>query len=331
MSGYEIRPLRPGDEQSLLACFHAAFPGVERTLEEWRWACEQNPAGQRVFVALYEGRVVAQYAALPRRVWIAGGEHVFAEIVDSMAHPEHRAGLARPGLFVATARAFFAAYGGRERDLVHYGWPVPRALRIGQHYLRYEVVRTQCVLVKELGAGSPGSVPPPAGIARIERFDHQARWLWERCAGEFGASAVRDAAYLNWRYADHPRHAYHALGVRDAAAVLRGLAVWRRADWGRPEPVPDLGLVAEWLVPPAEGDVGDALLAALEHEARAAGARALVVLLPEWSPWFARFQERGFLVHPTDYAMVARNFDPRFDVHWLAAHWWYQLGDGDLI
>ena len=57
----------------------------------------------------------------------------------------------------------------------------------------------------------------------------------------------------------------------------------------------------------------------------------LVTLFPEWSPWFAHFQERGFLVHPTDYALVARNFDPRFDVHWLREHWWYQLSDSDLV
>jgi len=326
---YEIRPLQAGDESSLLECFHAAFPGTERTLDEWRWAFEKNPAGQRVFVALHGGRVVAQYAALPRKTWIDGGEHVFAEIVDSMVHPEHRAGLAQPGVFVETARAFFDAYGGRERDLVHYGWPVPRALRIGARFLRYAIVRTQCVLVKELGAGAAHA--PQIGVAPIERFDYHSRWLWDRCAAEFGASTIRDAEYLNWRYCDHPRHEYRMLGARDAQGVLRGLVVWRRADWGRPEPVPDLGLVADWLVPPAEDEVGEALLAALEHAARTERVHALVALFPEGSPWFARFQEHGFRVQPSDYAMVARNFDARFDVHWLAEHWWYQLGDGDLV
>ena len=334
---YTIRAFEPGDRDSLLACFRASFEGTAdaepRTRAEWEWAFERNPAGQRIFVALSGGAVVAQYAALPQTVWIDAAERTFAQIVDSMVHPEHRAGLQQPGLFVRTARAFFEAYGGRDRDLVHFGWPVAKALRIGARYLRYEIVRTQTVLVRPLGGGSTDTTEARVvpRVVPIERFDEQARWLWDRCAGAFGASAIRDAAYLNWRFADHPKHAYRRLGVRDAQGVLRGYAIWRLADWGRPEPVRDLALVVDWLVPPAEPEVGELLLAGVAAEARARLATALVALFPEWSPWFARFQETGFRVHPTDYALVARNFDARFGVHWLREHWWHQLGDSDLV
>lgn len=329
MAEYEIREFRPGDESSLLECFNLVFgegkpDHAPRTLEQWRWAFERNPAGRRVWVAVCEGRVVAQYAALPARVLIGGRTTHFAQIVDSMVHPAHRAGLKRPGLFVQTALPFFEAYGGPDKDLVHYGWPIEEAWRIGKTFLDYEIVRTQNFLARAPGAGEREL---PAGVERIERFDHQAQWLYERCCGTWGASAIRDAAFLNWRVFEHPLHAYTVLGVRDAAGVLRGYAIYRRASWI----LPDMAVLVDWLVPPEEPEVGELLHRGLLALARADGAPVTAAIFPEWSPWFERFQDWGWLVHPSDYFMVARNFVPRFDMLWLRDHWWYQLVDTDLV
>ena len=59
MADYEIREYQPGDEHSLLETFNEVFSEknpayVPRTLEEWRWAFPDNPAGWRIFVALHE-------------------------------------------------------------------------------------------------------------------------------------------------------------------------------------------------------------------------------------------------------------------------------------
>lgn len=330
MGDYEIRELRPGDEPSLLETFNLVFGEgdpqfVPRERAAWSWAFERNPAGRRVYVALQDERVVAQYAALPTRVWCDGAEYSFAQIVDSFVHPAHRGG---GRVFVRTARAFFDAFGGPDRDSgrdqVHFGWPVERALKIGRRSLGYEVVRTQLFLARDLD-GTPA--PLPAGVERIEDPGEQMQWLYERCAGEFGASTMRDAAWFRWRFLERTDHAYRALGVRDADGCLRGLCVLSLGRW----PLPDTGLIVDWLVPPGEPEVADALVAGACATLGAWGARRAVVLFPESSPWFADFQERGFLVHPSDYCAVARSFHPRFDSTWLRDHWWYQLSDTDLV
>jgi len=341
MSVYEIRALRPGDETSLLATFNLVFgarnPNFEpRTLERWRWAFERNPAGQRVFVALHGGEVVAQYAALPQAVWIDGARRVFAQVVDSMVHPAHRGRNHGPGLFVETARAFFAEYGGPAKDWVHYGWPIARVQGLGEQHLAYDTLRTQLVLVRELTLASapaqparePAHDPAPDIVVRdVERFDERAKWLWDRCADELRASAIRDAAYLNWRFADHPGARYAMHGATDAAGGLRGLCIARRADFVQSH----LWCIADWLVPSAEPAVAEALLERTLESARAAGAHAVALFLPEWSAWHRWFQERGFLAHPTPYRTVARPFTRRFDLHWLRSNWWYQWGDSDLV
>jgi len=328
MSDYELREYRDGDLRSLLDCFNRVFrednpEHVDRTRAEWEYLFARNPAGRRIFVAVHDGQVVAQYAALPITVWMAGKEREFAQIVDSMVHPEHRRGLKRPGLFVQTALPFFEAYGGKDRDWVHYGWPVENAWRIGKRFLKYEVVRTQTVLAREPDTAAER----PAEVERLARFDEQARWLYDRCAGDWGASAIRDERFLNWRFVENPFHDYVLFGVRDAEGVLRGYAVYRFCDWK----LPRMGVIVDWLVPPGEPEVGELLRRAIDHRATADGAGTVALFLPEWSPWFERFQDWGFFVWPTDYYMVGRNFHPRFDMRWLRENWWYQLADSDLV
>jgi len=329
MSDYEIREYRPGDEHSLLTTFNLVFSAdnphfTPRTLSQWSWAFRQNPAGFRIFLALTNDQIVAQYAALPVRTNLLGRETTFAQIVDSLAHPDHRAGLKRPGLFVQTALPFFDAYGGPDKDLVHYGWPIETAWRIGKTFLHYEMVRIQYVLAREPGSG-PTTLPP--NITLIDRFDHQARWVYDRCVDQWGASSIRDAAYLNWRLHDNPYHRYEVLGARDSQGTLRGWAVYRFGDWI----LPDMGILVDWLVPDNEPAVGELLHEAFLARARADNARAVAAIFPEWSPWFTRFQDHDWKAHTSDYFMVARNFHPRYDMVWLRDHWWYQLLDTDLV
>ncbi len=329
MTNYEIREYRPGDEQSLLETFNVVFGEreaqfVPRSMEEWKWAHLDNPAGFRLFLALADGKAVGQFAGHPLRSWVAGEERTFVHCVDSMVHPEHRRGLKRPGLFVNIAKAYFAAYGGPDKDQVHFGMPIEEAARIGKTFLEYGHVRNQVFLAREIGAGST-QLPP--SVRKIERFDHQLRWLYDRCVGLWGASTIRDDSYFNWRFIDHPKHAYHCLGVYDAEEVLRGVAVCRRAKWL----ADDVEWIVDWLVPPDEPEVGELLRRAVMALARSDNAPAASILLPEWSPWFEDFQAAGWLVHPSIYVMWTRHFHAKREPGWLRNHWWYQLSDMDLV
>ena len=92
-----------------------------------------------------------------------------------------------------------------------------------------------------------------------------------------------------------------------------------------------MGFIAEWLVPPDEPEVGDLLRRAVCARARHDGADGVAVILPEWSRWFALFQEEHWWVYPTDYVMRARPFHRAVRPEWLRDHWWYQLTETDLV
>ncbi len=330
-TGIEIRPLQEGDEASLLGTFEAAF-GRGRSLDAWRWAFQQNPAGTQVQVAVRAGEVVAQYAALPSRVWMDGQSRIFSQVVDSMVHPKERRGLSRRGVFADTAASFFETHalgqsGGGETSMF-YGWPVPANLRIGERLLGYEREGRQFALVLPLERrAQTDHHDRSTGVVELHGFDEQARWLWERCAPEMEVGTVRDEHWLLWRYLRHPEHRYTCLGVRDRDGILRGLVVAR--------PVEHLGkrvtLVADWLIPSSEPEVASSLLVAVQSRAIEWGSEALALWMPPFSPWFGWLQSQGFGLHTTPWQRITRSFERRVNTRLLREGWWYQLGDSDLV
>lgn len=321
----ELREFCPGDEPALLAalaaaCRRAGAAAPDRA--QWSWTCERNPAGRRIFLALEGARVLAHCAALPQRVWLAGREAIFAELRGGFGPP--LVALQKEGPFVRSARALAEHFGASGGDLVHHGYPSPGEERVWNGLLDFEVVRDQHLLVRDCG---PGARELPPGVERLARFDHQAKWLWDRCADGFGASAIRDDTFLNWRFVERPAVRYERLGVRDAGGVLRGYGIYRSGEWaGRRS-----ALVVDWLVPPAEHGVGELLLEGLLALARLDGERTLAALFPGWSPWFERFQRAGFLVEASRARLLARCFARKYDETWLREHWWTTLADTTLV
>ena len=207
-------------------------------------------------------------------------------------------------------------------------------------------MRTQNLLVRPLAPEPRDAAALDAYLAELdlERFeigagcDHpgfaeEARWLWDRLSGNWGASAIRDAAFLNWRLTKHPRHRYSVVVSRNADGVLWSYAVYRHGDWIEK----DMGMLVDWLAPPpAHPDAYHAErlhagLLALAASDVGGRATSLTGIFPDRSPEFTRFQERGWRVHPSEYFMIGRSYHRRYDMLWLRDHWWYTLIDTDLV
>lgn len=317
----EFRELRDGDLPSLLECLRAGFGAEAPDEAAWRWSAGPPGLPRRAFVALRGTRVVALYAGRPARTWLGGEERLCVQSIDLVVHPEERSGLAGGRLHRDLARAYFAEYGTRQGDAVHFGWPVPAARRIGEGALENLFVRDELALVQELGEPPPA----PSGVEVLTDFGEDLRWLWDRCAPGWGAAAIRDAAWARWRFLERPGVSYLPLGVR-RDGILRGLAVLRTTPWSQAGALP----LVDWLVPDDEPQVAAALEAAARRTALDHGGERLVGLLPPWSDSFQALQGLGWRVHPTPYAQLFRSFDRRVGVEDWAASAWLTLADTDL-
>lgn len=332
---WSIRPYRRGDEDRILKLFHRVF-GKERSLTHWRWKFQDNPEGACIHVVETDtGEIVGHYAGIPVRVSAEGRSCVFLQLVDTMVEQGYRRGLKKPGMFAQLFMKFAEDYGGEDRAAVMYGFPIPEALRIGRRLLGYVPLHPVIKLVRPI-TGAPGSIPRTRlvdllqhvriRVRQVTRFDASADRLWEQCRRELHVATVRDARYLNWRYADCPDAKYTLLSAENTmGSSLRGIAVLRLDSLGQ-----GVGFLMDWLVPIGDKLAADHLLKRGDEEAESAGVKELQMWLPASSPWYRYLLDRGFQVADTQYVLVARTFTSNLPLEFVNPRWYYTMGDSDI-
>lgn len=322
-----IRPYRPGDETRILDLFRRVFH-VERSLDHWRWKFQENPAGRTIRLAeTPSGELVGQYAGLPVRVAWGNKVLVLTQSIDVMVDPRFRAGLKRPGLFAALANRFIADIVGLGKVSGGYGFPTPEAIRIGGRVAGYTPLHPVVGLVRDLGQGGRRRPSWSGRLFRVEevdRYGEEINGLWERLRPALAVATVRDARYLNWRYAACPDTCYQMLvafhpltGAPVGMAILR---LWVHAK--------RIAALVDWLAP--SWAVGSALVARCEAIARESGMDSLEVWFPPYSQAYRFFEALGFRPNATIYQFTAFSTSPEVSLNWAKDRWYYTMGDSDI-
>ena len=327
-SRIEIGPYRAGDEASILETFGVVF-GAERPPEFWRWMHLDNPAGTQVWVARTEGgQVISQFAGIPRRMKIGGAIVTASEIVDSFTHPEFRRGLQRTGLFVKTALPFVAHHGHPDGNVFMYGLPNPQAFRIGARFIGYSPIDEGALELMSTGVADAGAAEPACPeevvIGPVARFSEDCDWLHQEVSPRHDITTVRDAAYLNWRYADRPDVEYELLEARECNGVLVA-AIALRHGWCD-EPVT---AVCDAVLRPHPGFPG--IVRYLEARGKASGATTVRALLRAGSAEYDAFADVGWHPEPSHLRLVCGVYRDDVTVERLRDRWFATLGDFDVV
>lgn len=333
--GLTIRWYRPGDEQAILRTFNLVFrevcgPGyVDRTLAQWRWAYADNPAGHRISLALADdGTVASQYAGMPMRYDTPWGEQLFVHCVDSMTHPAYRQGLQAKSLFVETCMPFWA-HGKAIGDALFYGFPVDAAFRIGQRYLKYEMMTIVDYLIRDRDA-APLAAPADVEVAKVDDVPADVDALYGEVRVEKQCVLRRDRRWLRWRYVENPARADYELWTARRAGALCGLLVLKPGSGL----APDSATVVDWLARERDGGAHDALLAAAVRRQCDEKKQRLLAVFPAWSAEAQALQARGFAWTPSANWLQRRLIHnvnkPEIEPAFLARNWWFTLGDSDL-
>lgn len=331
-----VGPYRPGDEHEILRLFKLVFD-VDRPLEVWNWEFRDCPEGIHSYVGRHEdGRIVSQFCGIPVRVKVRDQILCFAQMVDSMVHPDFRAGLKKKGLFATTVDAFVERYGHLDEEVIMMGLPNPPAFRIGRKLCGYVPMTKVYVHAKSVAPDVELPMPPEEVSYRmtkyrlrvVERFGADVDGLWERLAPRFEVAGVRDRRHLDWRYADCPQWDYVLVECRTAADdALQGVAVLRT----RWLDAPDL-MIADWLCDHERPGAAEALLDWCEHLGRKAGMERITCLLNPMCAESRFFEDRDYQLAPTQFRLVSRTYAPDVvDVPWLNRYWYYTMGDFDVV
>ena len=260
-SGMLIKDLP--DEHIEVACalFLQVF-SVEVSPVMWRWKYQGTAQLGAINLVAYDadGALAGHAGAIVLPGVDQGQSRAMVQICDVMVAAHHRGGKGDKAVYPALMRAMRAAITARFAGAYAYGFPGKRPFLLGERlgfYRRAYEIGEQTI--------APLSVSTPRwSLTRIDVLAqdtlplHSARLqkLWQYTAKNTPSpTVVRDAAYVIWRYAQHPARRY-------ALLMLRG--VWRDVAW--------------WIV----AHEGETLrvVDALGHKARSASA---LKLLAAWA------------------------------------------------
>ncbi|MGE3172856.1 MAG: hypothetical protein AB7O97_09520 [Planctomycetota bacterium] len=333
---FEVRAYRPGDENRILETFNRVFRDacgpsfVDRTMDQWTWQYLDNPEGTRIMLAVgADGTVAGHYAGVPVLADTPWGCMRFVHCVDSMTHPDWQEGLPPPGLFARTGAAF-GEQCLRLGEGLCYGFPIDSAFQIGRRHLGYEMMCAIDYLVRDLRQ-PPLQADGGVEVRRALHLPADIDPLYDAVLAEKRCMVRRDHRYLHWRYLANPNRGAYEVWTAWRGDRLRGLLVLRP----RHDLVPDAMTVVELLVSETDPSVTQALLAAAVHRQHDLGRSRLLAVFPQWSFEHALFERLGFERTPSarwlQRRLVHAVHSAHLTPHFLATHWWFTLGDSDLV
>ena len=318
---FTAAPYRAEDERRVLDLWRVAF-GKELDADLWRWKYVDNPFGMRVLVCRdpqTEAAVVV-YSGVPYRARWNGREVEIVQLMDIMSHPDVR----KTGLFIKAAEVFFDTFAGGQ-SVLYYGIPGRYHFDIGAKYLDYSELESGVAYLR----GSTGELARTSGLFGpsvhvIDRPTPELDRIWAEVAVHYPLAAVRDAAFVDWRFFRNPQRDYIVYVFRTGLTRRpRGYAVVG-VD-GKSARLVDI------LMPPDR-----AMIAAFSGGMAADLATREIDTIETWLPGHhftvGGLVEAGWSREPEPLGIVptARSFDTRLAIPWVSENFFYTMADSDL-
>ena len=316
---FDVRPYEEGDELELVRFLGGPF-AHGAGVEHWRWKLRHAAAEPaNVWLATANGKAVFHYGGIPLRFALAGPVVTAMVSVDALTAPEFR----RRGLLTQGVTRAFANWRARGvaftlglpneqwgSRTAAAGWQRLFPLQWLVRPLRPEVfaarrfglpwLRHASVLSRVWGGWLNGRLraDPRLEFRDVARADDAFDRFWQRCKADAVFSAVRDAAWVQWRFLSSPARKYDVvLAYRNGEPVgYRATHIARGAE-------KTSAFLAELVALNDDEPARASLLAGAVAGAHEAGADVLGALAVPGTALYATLRRAGFLRGPA------------FDVH----------------
>jgi GNAT superfamily N-acetyltransferase len=163
-------------------------------------------------------------------------------------------------------------------------------------------------------------------IASMERMDPALDAAWLELAKTYDVTRVRDAAYLNWKYMEHPRLQYR-LVIATRNGKPSGYLIWRAAPADYAE---QRAVIADFLVARDDERTLQEMVARVLLDASAAGIDAVAIISTQTFAVDA-VQKLGFVAGGSRNSWVIANWKDVMPAEWVKDldRWHMCMGDSD--
>ena len=300
----------PSDLPGLLELYRLTF-GRERTEEEFHWKLlGRSSPFDTIWVAATEERVVGQHAGIPMQLKLGDRTVAAMHAVEAMTHPDHR----REGMLTELGGALYSRWRDQASPLImglpHAGW----GSRAG--YLGYRPAfplrwlwrpLDPVALVKnKLRPGSTKSGVLPqmpvrysvgkTKVASVTEADSRFDGLWARTGPSYKNAAVRDTAWVRWRYLDPSGQNFSVL-LAEREGEPTGYIAYRMHPLGSRL----IGRIADIFVDPSDRESLRVLVRAALSDMTRRGADSVTCLTAAGSPLHRSLRSHGFLWNRGEY------------------------------
>jgi len=341
---WTVRGYRPGDEDDIRALFDIVFRkplGGAR----WRWKLHTLPTpAENEWVAEGAGGVVGHYAVSPIRFWVDGRRVIIPHGCDAMTHPAFR----RQGIMTALgqrANEVWRAAGSPFQIGFHYGgWGSVReglgwrpAVRMVWLTLR---LRPLAAVARRVGWRAPRAAErlyerwldartrhdeSDLDITPVHAASDIFDRLWLTLAPSYRFAAVRDRAWVQWRYLDMPDSDQRVCTAQRGEEALGYLAYRVHRDTEKAWAV-----ILDCFTAPADRVTSGALLRHARRELLAEGVESIAALVVLDSPLYEALRaagysprRQGYSFSVVPYADVDLGHGPR--------DWFLTGAEGDIV
>ena len=267
-------------------------------------------------------KLVAHYGGITRRLLYRGEPALGLQVCDVMVAPGERAIMTRRGVFLQTAAAFLELYCGlQQAHRVAYGFPNARHMRLAERLGLYGEVDTLVERRWPAMAGFHAWQYRARELTEADLSRNDLSLIWQSMAEDFREQilGVRDAAYLRFRYLNHPVHRYAVWGLQH-----RWTGRWQGMVVVRPEPGQCrlMDLIGPVSLYPQ-------LIALARSRLSVWGATELI-------GWFTRSQvdrlaATGGKTQDTDISIPANTWSVGPPLAEVQGRWWLTMGDTDFL
>lgn len=227
---WRVGPIDGGNAAVMRALFADTF---KHTMSETHWNWKYGAGRGHAMGVWREGRLVAHYGGTVRDMLMDGQPIRASQVCDVMVDAAERGILSRSGPLFLAAATFVETYLGYGRPcLLAFGFPNERAWKTPQRLRIYGGATGRVVEVSwacRRGRPRLGSMVRPLDLTMAAQAAATDA-LWAEMARDLRAAivGVRDAAWLRYRYLEHPDHEYRLFVVRRRlGSALLGIFVIR--------------------------------------------------------------------------------------------------------